>query len=200
MGRVANIDLTNHFLIATPGIGDGTFSQSVIYICEHNEHGALGLVVNKLIDVTLEQLFGKVNLMLKDIALLERPVHFGGPVQTESGFVLHEPVFRPQGQGQENHSEYTASLQVPSGLEMTSSKDILEAIASGQGPQRFLITLGYSGWDAGQLELELSRNGWLTVQADADVIFDTPVSERYTRALSLLGIQPGALVGDIGHA
>ena len=198
MSDIGDINLTNHFLIAMPGMVGDTFSQSVVYICEHNEHGALGLVVNRPIDVTLEQLFNKVNLVLSDINLLEMPVHFGGPVQTERGFVLHVPVSKEA--GQVTAPGYTASLHVPSGLEMTSSKDILEAIAEGKGPERFLITLGYAGWDAGQLELELSRNGWLTVSADADIIFDTPASERYAKALALLGIQPGMLVGSVGHA
>lgn len=199
MSGAGSINLTNHFLIAMPSMADDAFSQSVVYICEHNEQGALGLVINKPIEVTLEQLFNKVNLTLGDMALLERSVYFGGPVQTERGFVLHMPSVD---EDQQNNSlkEYTASLQVPCGLEMTSSKDILEAIANGKGPQHFLITLGYSGWDAGQLELELSRNGWLTVKADANIIFETPSTERYAKALALLGIQPGTLVNDIGHA
>lgn len=192
---MSGMNLTNHFLIAMPGMLDDAFAQSVIYICEHNEHGALGLVINKPTDVTLEQLFNKVDLTLNDLRLLNQAVYYGGPVQTERGFVLHD-----QPRKEENTPGYTASLQVPCGLEMTSSKDILEEIAQGRGPEHFLITLGYAGWDAGQLELEISRNGWLSVVANADIIFRTPAGDRYNQALALLGVRAGSLVGNVGHA
>ena len=186
------INLTNQFLIAMPGMGDGTFAGTVIYLCEHTEKGALGLVINKPIDIKLRNLFEKVELSLDRKDLAEQPVYFGGPVQTERGFVLHERL------GEE--SPYTSTLAIPGGLEMTTSKDVLEAMSNGAGPRRVLVTLGYSGWGAGQLEEEIKRNGWITVEAAPDVIFDTPVEQRYARALSLLGIDPGLLSQEAGHA
>ncbi len=190
------INLTNQFLIAMPGMGDGTFAGTVVYMCEHTEKGALGLVINKPIDITLKNLFEKVELSLDREDYAGQPVYFGGPVQTERGFVLHEPLGGDGGDG----APYNSSLKVEGGLAMTTSKDVLEAIASGSGPKKVLITLGYSGWQAGQLEEEMSRNGWINVEADPGIIFDTPVGERYGKALSLLGIDPGMLSVDAGHA
>jgi putative transcriptional regulator len=187
------INLTNQFLIAMPGMADDTFSGAVVYLCEHSEKGALGLVINKPIDITLANLFEKVDLSLEGSELAAQPVYFGGPVQTERGFVLHEP------QGDQAQA-FNSTLQVPGGLEMTTSKDVLEALSHGQGPKRVLVTLGYAGWSAGQLEDEIGRNGWLTVDAEPGIIFDTPVAERYDRALALLGIDPRMLSQEAGHA
>ena len=189
----SRIDLTNQFLIAMPGMADETFAGTVVYLCEHTEKGALGLVINKPIDITLKNLFEKVDLSLDRPELAEAPVYFGGPVQTERGFVLHEK----QGDGR---GHYNSTLSIPGGLEMTTSKDVLEAMAEGGGPTRVLVTLGYSGWQAGQLEDELGRNGWLSVDADPKVIFDTPIEKRYDMALSLLGIDPRMLSQEAGHA
>ncbi|MDP1900760.1 MAG: YqgE/AlgH family protein [Rubrivivax sp.] len=189
----ARIDLTNQFLIAMPGMADETFGGTVVYLCEHNEKGALGLVINKPIDIKLRNLFEKIELKLERPELAEQPVFFGGPVQTERGFVLHEKLGEGQG-------PYNSTLSIRGGLEMTTSKDVLEALAEGAGPAKVLVTLGYSGWQAGQLEDELGRNGWLTVDADHKVIFDTPVDERYDRAMSLLGFDPRMLSQEAGHA
>ena len=188
----ARINLTNQFLIAMPGMGDDTFSGAVIYLCEHTEQGALGLVINKPIDIKLKNLFEKVELPLEIESLAEQPVYFGGPVQTERGFVLHDrnPDAAP----------YSSTLSIPGGLEMTTSKDVLEAVSNGGGPKRLLVTLGYSGWAAGQLEDELGRNGWLTVDATPEIIFDTPIEQRYGRAVSLLGFDPAMLSQEAGHA
>lgn len=186
----ASINLTNQFLIAMPGMADETFAGAVVYLCEHTDKGALGLVINKPIDIKLRNLFEKVELTLDREDLAETPVFFGGPVQTERGFVLHEPV----------GGHYNSSLSIPGGLEMTTSKDVLEALSTGAGPKKVLVTLGYSGWSAGQLEDEIARNGWLTVSAEPEVIFDTPVERRYERALSLLGIHPSMLAQEAGHA
>ena len=185
-------NLTNQFLIAMPGMGDDTFSGAVVYLCEHTENGALGLVINKPIDITLKNLFEKVELPLEIESLAEQPVFFGGPVQTERGFVLHDrnPDAMP----------YSSTLSIPGGLEMTTSKDVLEALSNGHGPKRLLVTLGYTGWAAGQLEDELGRNGWLTVDASPEIIFDTPVAQRYGRAVSLLGFDPAMLSQQAGHA
>jgi putative transcriptional regulator len=194
MASGARIDLTNQFLIAMPGMADEHFAGSVVYLCEHSERGALGLVINKPIDITLKNLFDKVDLPLTRRELAEQPVFFGGPVQTERGFVLHEKL----GEGEDD--TYHSTMSVPGGLAMTTSKDVLEALSDGAGPRKVLVTLGYSGWDAGQLEDELGRNGWLTVDADPAVIFDTPIEQRYQRALSLLGFDPRMLSPEAGHA
>lgn len=188
-----SIDLTNQFLIAMPGMGDGHFAGAVVYMCEHNDRGALGLVINRPTDINLQNLFEKVDLSLERDDLATRPVYFGGPVQTERGFVLHESL------GEEG-GHYSSTLKIPGGLEMTTSRDVLEALSSGAGPRKVFITLGYSGWSAGQLEDELSRNGWLTVMAEPGIIFDTPIEERYDKALSLLGVDRNFLMGEAGHA
>jgi len=190
----ATINLTNQFLIAMPGMADDTFAGAVIYLCEHTEKGALGLVINKPIDIKLKNLFEKVELTLDREDLADAPVYFGGPVQTERGFVLHE---RLDGDTDEH---YNSSLKIPGGLEMTTSKDVLEALANGTGPKKVLVTLGYSGWGAGQLEDEMSRNGWINVGAEPGIIFDTPVEQRYEKALSLLGIDARMLSQEAGHA
>jgi putative transcriptional regulator len=194
MATGARIDLTNQFLIAMPGMADENFAGSVVYLCEHSERGALGLVINKPIDIKLKNLFEKVDLPLTRSELAEQPVFFGGPVQTERGFVLHEKL------GEGDDAGYHSTMSVPGGLAMTTSKDVLEALSGGAGPKKVLVTLGYSGWDAGQLEDELGRNGWLTVDADPAVIFDTPIEQRYQRALSLLGFDPRMLSPEAGHA
>jgi putative transcriptional regulator len=194
----ASVNFTNQFLIAMPGIGEGSaFAGSVVYMCEHTEKGALGLVINKPIDITLKNLFEKVELTLDRPDLAESPVYFGGPVQTERGFVLHERLDGDEGEG----GHYNSSLQIPGGgLEMTTSKDVLEALSNGAGPKKVLVTLGYSGWAAGQLEEEMGRNGWINVLAEPGIIFDTPVEQRYEKALSLLGIDARMLSQDAGHA
>jgi putative transcriptional regulator len=194
MADASRLNLTNQFLIAMPGMADGTFSGAVVYLCEHSEKGALGLVINKPIDIKLKNLFEKVELSLTRDDLAEAPVYFGGPVQTERGFVLHE-------RQSDASSPYSSTLTIPGGgLDMTTSKDVLEALSNGAGPKKILITLGYSGWGAGQLEDEMGRNGWLTVDAAPEVIFDTPIEQRYDRALALLGIDPRMLSQDAGHA
>ena len=193
-----SINLTHHFLIAMPGLEDESFARSVVYLCEHSERGALGLIINKPTDITLKGLFDKVDLSLRREDLTKEPVFQGGPVQTERGFVLHEPMLMDKGETDE--SAYASTMTIPGGLEMTTSKDVLEALSTGAGPRRVLITLGYSSWGEGQLESELAENAWLTVAADLSVIFDTPVPERYDRALSLLGLQAWMLSPEAGHA
>ena len=194
----APINLTHHFLIAMPGLEDESFARSVVYLCEHSERGALGLIINKPTDITLKGLFDKVDLSLRREDLTKEPVFQGGPVQTERGFVLHEPMLMDKGETDE--SAYASTMTIPGGLEMTTSKDVLEALSTGAGPRRVLITRGYSSWGEGQLESELAENAWLTVAADLSVIFDTPVPERYDRALSLLGLQAWMLSPEAGHA
>ena len=197
-GDSSSTNLTNHFLIAMPGLQDEVFSRSVVYVCEHNAHGALGLVINKPSDIDIKRLFEKVDLPLHRQDLSHAPVFQGGPVQTERGFVLHEHIFldtKPQ-----SESVYASTLAIPGGLEMTTSKDVLEALSSGAGPRKVLVTLGYSAWAQGQLESELSDNSWLTVPASNSIIFDTPVAQRYDKALGLLGFEAWMLAPDAGHA
>jgi putative transcriptional regulator len=187
--------LANQFLIAMPGMTDPNFEGSVIYLFEHTERGAMGLVVNRPTEVDLATLFEKVELNLEISPLLDQPVYFGGPVQIERGFVLHEPTAE---------ALYSSSLAVPGGLTMTTSKDVLEAVAAGNGPSKFLMTLGYSGWGAGQLEEEITLNGWMNVplsqQQMIEIIFNTPSSQRYERTMSHLGFDPSCLSGEAGHA
>jgi putative transcriptional regulator len=192
------MNLTHHFLIAMPGLEDATFSRSVVYLCEHSERGALGLVINKPSDIDLAALFQKIDLHLSRPELGASPVFQGGPVQTERGFVLHEPVFADADRPEE--SVYASTMTIPGGLEMTTSKDVLEALATGAGPRKVLVSLGYAAWGEGQLESELAENSWLTVVADPAVIFDTPVAQRYDRALMLLGLEAWTLSPDAGHA
>jgi putative transcriptional regulator len=207
----APINLTHHFLIAMPGLEDAVFHKSVVYMCEHSERGALGLVINKPADMSLKRLFEKVDLPLMRADLSDAPVFQGGPVQTERGFVLHEAMVATKGSDKaedapkntengEQESIYASTLTMRGGLEMTTSKDVLEALASGAGPRKVLVTLGYSSWAEGQLETEIAENSWLTVGADPAVIFDTPVEKRYERALSLLGLEAWMLSTQAGHA
>lgn len=194
----ASINLTHHFLIAMPGLEDEAFSRSVVYVCEHNQQGALGLIINKPTDLNLKELLGKIELSLHRDDLIETPVFLGGPVQTDRGFVLHDLVRGLS--ASEFESAYAATMHIPGGLDMTTSKDVLEALSSGAGPRRVLVALGYAAWGEGQLESELADNSWLTVGADTAVIFDTPVAERYDRALALLGLQAWCLSPEAGHA
>lgn len=205
----ASTQLSHHFLIAMPGLEDPTFAKSVVYLCEHSERGAMGLIINKPGDLSLKHLFEKVELPLQRQDLLQCNVLHGGPVQTERGFVLHDPVLEKDSVDSENsnteavatpNSIYASTLSVPGGLAMTTSKDVLEALANGSGPRRVVVTLGYASWGEGQLESEIGENSWLTVPADPAVIFDTPIEQRYDKALSLLGLQAWMLSSEAGHA
>lgn len=192
------INLTNHFLIAMPDMQDSLFAGSVVYVCEHSEHGALGLIINKPGRINMADLFDRVELPLARTELGAQPVFQGGPVQTEQGFVLHDPIV-VEGLA-EDESVYASTLLVPGGLEMTTSKDVLEALSHGGGPQRVLVTLGYSAWGEGQLEAEIASNSWLTVDADINLIFDAPPEQRYERAMGLLGLQSWMLSPQAGRA
>ncbi|WP_027995325.1 YqgE/AlgH family protein [Simplicispira psychrophila] len=195
---ISTPNLTHHFLIAMPGLEDAAFARSVIYVCEHSPRGALGLIINKPTDITLPSLFERIELNFGRADLRETPVFLGGPVQTERGFVLHDPMRGADEASEE--SGYASTLRIPGGLDMTTSKDVLEALSSGAGPHRVLVTLGYASWGEGQLESELAENSWLTVEADMGLIFDTPVAERYDGALGLLGLQAWRLAPQAGHA
>jgi putative transcriptional regulator len=186
------LNLANHFLIAMPSMQDPVFGGTVVYVCEHNENGVLGVVINKPTDMTMDVLFERIDLEVEARGgryLESAPIMFGGPVQDDRGFVLHTPGAR-----------YSSSLTVTSDVAFTTSIDVLEAVAKGNGPERMLVSIGYSGWSPGQLEDEISRNGWLTVTADPRILFDMPIEERYVAAMKLLGIDPLMLTSEAGHA
>jgi putative transcriptional regulator len=182
------VNLTHHFLIAMPSMADPHFANALTYICEHNDDGALGIVVNKPIDMTLSALFEQIEIPLADDVLAGAPVHFGGPVQLDRGFVLHRPI-----------GHWQSTLPIHDGVALTTSKDVLEAAGRGQGPRDMFVSLGYAGWQAGQLEQELARNAWLTVEADPDVLFDMPAERRLPAAMRLLGIDFSRLSDVAGH-
>lgn len=187
------LQLADHFLIAMPSMLDPIFGGTVVYVCEHHEGGALGMIINRPTDMTMDVLFERLDLALEISPHGEsrsgKPVMFGGPVQVERGFVLHAP-----------QADYSSSLKVSDDVALTTSRDVLEAVAEGHGPERLLVTLGCAGWGAGQLEEEILRNGWLTVKADPGILFDVPIEERFAAAMHLLGINPTDLTGEAGHA
>ncbi|MFT0533212.1 YqgE/AlgH family protein [Castellaniella hirudinis] len=187
----ARMDLSRQFLLAMPGMVSGELANTVIYVCEHTEHGALGLVVNRPTDLTIGDLLQRIDLPLSlEIGpVREAPVFFGGPVQTDRGFVLHVP-----------RGQYSSSIALGDDVALTTSRDVLQDVAAGNGPARLLVTLGYAGWGAGQLEHELSRNAWLNVLASHEILFETPAEQRYDAALAQLGIRASMLTGAAGHA
>jgi len=182
-------NLTNHFLIAMPSMTDPNFARTLTYIAEHNEQGALGIIVNRPIDMTVASLFERVELPLEAAGFAKQPVYFGGPVQTDRGFVLHRPA-----------GEWMSTLVVTPDVGLTSSRDILQALGSRGEPAEVLITLGYAGWTAGQLEQELADNAWLTVPADLAIVFELPPEERLVAAMQKLGIDFANLSENAGHA
>jgi len=185
----STMDLKHQFLIAMPAMADTNFERSVVYVCDHSDRGALGLVINRPTDLTLGNLFDRVDLKLEIAPRKDDPVYFGGPVQTERGFVLHGPS-----------ASFSSTLAISDEISLTTSKDVLEAIAEGGGPDKVLVTLGYSGWGAGQLESEIAQNAWLTVNAAPQIIFDVPAVDKYDAALRLLGVNSSQLTGHAGHA
>ncbi|MGL1832346.1 YqgE/AlgH family protein [Rhodocyclaceae bacterium SMB388] len=182
-------NLTHHFLIAMPAMVDPNFARTLTYIAEHNEQGALGIIVNRPIDMTVEKLFERVELRLESDDIAKQPVFFGGPVQTDRGFVLHHPP-----------GDWHSTLRVNDDIALTSSRDVLQAIGATGMPSRTLISLGYAGWSAGQLEQELVDNAWLTVPADLTILFDTPPEARLPAAMQKLGIDFANLSEVPGHA
>lgn len=183
------VNLTDNFLIAMPAMADPYFTQSLVYICEHNENGALGIIVNRPIEMNLAALFEKIDLSLEQPQLADLPVYFGGPVQLDRGFVLH----RPPGQWQ-------SSLCVNDAIALTSSRDVLAAVAGSGQPADILVALGYAGWGAGQLEGELAQNAWLTVPAHPEILFEMRPEERLPAAMQRLGISFTQLSDVAGHA
>jgi putative transcriptional regulator len=186
-GPTANF--TRHFLIAMPAMADPNFANTLTFVCEHNKDGALGIVVNKPTDMMLATLLQQIDVPLAHAEAGNAPVHFGGPVQVDRGFVLHRPL-----------GNWQSTLAISDDIGLTTSKDVLEALGRGDGPASVLVSLGYAGWSAGQLEQEIAQNAWLTVEADVDVLFDTPVEARLPAAMRLLGIDFSRLSDAVGHA
>jgi putative transcriptional regulator len=181
--------LRDHFLLAMPNLSEGIFSQSITYICEHGESGAMGIVINQPLDLSVAEIFEHLQITTcRDFSKV--PVLAGGPVQIDHGFVLHRNCPKT----------WEASLKVTPGITLTTSRDILRAIAQDSGPQEHLIALGYAGWSAGQLEQELAENSWLTLPADDDIIFSTPIDQRLRAAAALLGIDMNLISAEAGHA
>lgn len=184
-----NVNLTDNFLIAMPALEDPYFAHALVYICEHNENGALGIIVNRPIDLNLAGLLDKIDIKLDAENLADLPIYFGGPVQLDRGFVLHRPI-----------GFWQSTLAVNSEVGLTSSRDVLASVGSAGLPSEIIVTLGYSGWDAGQLENELAQNSWLTVPAKASILFDLPPEERLPAAMQNLGISFSQLSDVAGHA
>lgn len=183
------VSLTNHLLIAMPGMPDPNFNSTVTLVCEHNEEGALGLVINRPTDLDLQGLFEQLDLEVSDSRIGHHPVLLGGPVARERGFVLHNPGY-----------EYESSIAVSDGLQLTLSRDVIDAMAAGTGPAKTLIALGYAGWAAGQLEEEMLTNTWLSVPATPEIIFDVPFADRWSLAAQTIGIDISQISPDAGHA
>lgn len=187
------MNLTNHFLVAMPGMKDPYFQHRVIYVCEHNEEGAMGLMINAPVDITVGKMLKQVEIdpvhPQLNTASLDKPVLNGGPVSEDRGFILHKPKDR-----------YESSVQMTDQIFVTTSRDILSVLGTEAEPSNYLVALGYSGWEAGQLETELAENSWLTIEADPNVIFDTPINERWDRAVEMLGINATQLSSESGHA
>jgi len=184
-----SVNLTDHFLIAMPAMADPYFAKTLVYVAEHNEQGALGVIVNRPLDMSLGSLFEKIEVPLASEGFAKLPVYFGGPVQTDRGFVLHRPV-----------GSWQSTLAINAHVGLTSSRDILQAVAHDGKPQDILVSLGYAGWAAGQLEQELAHNARLTVPAKPHTLFEQPYEDRLASAMELLGVDFPRLIEDAGHA
>jgi putative transcriptional regulator len=183
------VSLSNQMLIAMPGMLDPNFNSTVTLVCEHNEDGALGIVINRPTDLNLSGLFEQLDLKEADSRVGSHPVLLGGPVARERGFVLHNPGY-----------EYESSIAVSPDVQLTLSRDVIDAMAAGEGPEKLLVALGYAGWAAGQLEAEMLANTWLSVPATPEIIFDVPFNERWSLAAKTIGIDISQISPDAGHA
>ena len=182
-------NLTGHFLIAMPQLDDGFFNHAVTYICEHDETGSFGIIINQATDITLKEVVMEMKIDSDDSYDGKQTIYIGGPVDQGRGFILHRPV-----------GEWQSSLKVTDNIALTTSKDILNAIVNNEGPEDSIVALGYAGWAAGQLENEMAANTWLSCPADEQIIFDTPIEERWKAAAKLIGIDLSLLSSDAGHA
>lgn len=195
-----NLNLTGQFLIAMPSMTDPSFSKTITYICTHNQDGAMGVVINRPLEQNVASLFEQIKLEIQDAPLssstpfVNDTLYFGGPVQQDRGFILHSPGI-----------EYNATVLVNDAVALTSSKDILEAVAENKAPEKMLIALGYAGWTAGQLEDEMGQNAWLNLEAVKiedcqQLIFDTPVDDKFNLAMRMMGLDLNNLSSVAGHA
>ena len=182
-------DLTNHFLIAMPHLLDPNFFHTITYICAHNKEGAMGVVINRPLDIELGEILTHMKIDIANSNALDMPVYHGGPVHAERGFVIHR-----------SPPQWESTISVTDTLCLTSSRDILDAIAKGEGPPQMLVALGYAGWEAGQLEQEIAENTWLHLPADESIIFDVPAPKRWHLAAECLGVDLGLLTIEAGHA
>jgi len=185
----STLNLTHQFLIAMPALADPNFHRTVTYVCHHDDNGAMGIVINRPLNLNLSDMLEHMNIDVGDSAFTAIPVLQGGPVQTERGFVIHQPS-----------GEWDSVLPVRDDIGVATSRDILAAIAQGEGPKHAIVALGYAGWGAGQLERELADNAWLNGPVDGSIIFDQPYEERWAAAAQLLGIDPAQLSGEAGHS
>ncbi|MCB1876112.1 MAG: YqgE/AlgH family protein [Chromatiales bacterium] len=186
--HTSNSYLTGQFLIAMPALPDPNFSRTVSYICQHSDQGAMGLVINRPLDIDLEEILKHMDIEISQESARRQPVYLGGPVQPERGFVLHSPI-----------GEWDSSLRVNDELAVTTSLDILRAIANGEGPDESLVCLGYAGWGAGQLEREIVENSWLNGPSDHQILFHADVEARWNLAAAALGVDLSLLSGEAGH-
>ena len=180
--------LNDHFLIAMPAMGDPNFHHSVTYICEHNEQGALGITINRPMNLNLGDIFDQLNLERSPDISESAPILLGGPVQPERGFVLHNP-----------RGQWDSSMETGKNIQVTTSQDVLQAMARGEGPDQAIVALGYAGWTAGQLELEVVENAWLTVPSSREILFETPYDKRWESAAALLGVDVKNISNYAGH-
>ncbi len=187
--KTGGYNLTGHFLIAMPSLNDGFFNQAVTYICEHDDSGSFGIIINQETDITLKQIVKEMKIESGDNYNEDQSIFIGGPVDQGRGFILHRPT-----------GDWQSSLKVKNNVALTTSKDILQAIAKNEGPEECIVALGYAGWAAGQLEDEMASNTWLSCPADEQIIFNTPVEERWKAAANLIGIDLSLLSNDAGHA
>ncbi len=186
---ITSDNLTGHFLIAMPSLKDGFFNQAVTYICEHDENGCFGIIINQQTNLTLKQITTEMAIETSKNYDDKQPVFIGGPVDQGRGFILHQPA-----------GNWQSSLKVNDKVTLTTSKDILQAIVKNEGPQDSIVALGYAGWAAGQLDNEMASNTWLSCPADEQIIFNTPVEERWKAAAKLIGVDLSLMSSDAGHA
>jgi putative transcriptional regulator len=184
-----SFDLTNQFLIAMPTLLDQNFEQTVTYVCLHNDEGAIGIVINRPLQLQLGEVLKQMDLNADSDEIADQVVYHGGPVHGDRGFILHRPA-----------REWDSTIKVTDDVAVTTSRDVLEAMSAGEGPRESLVALGYAGWTGGQLEQEIAANAWLSGPADLSIIFATPAAQRWQRAADLIGIDISAISHDVGHA
>jgi len=186
---MTTFDLTNQFLIAMPTMVDPNFSRSVTYVCAHNDDGAMGIVINRPLELQLGEVFAQMDIAYTDDRSGEQTIYQGGPVHQDRGFIIHRPA-----------TQWDSTIHITDELAVSTSRDILEAMSAGEGPRDTLVALGYAGWGAGQLEQEMSQNAWLSGPASAEIIFRTEAAKRWETAAAIMGVDLASLSSDVGHA